>query len=113
MLLHGPLLAGGDYKDTIRTSSGCFLQIRLQEVPKGNALMKEGIADNTERNEMRGVRKIPIGQNRCVSQSNLICNSKIPFPLETPCILVLPTRFFGRTRMRILRYVGNMCLISS
>ena len=53
MLLHGPLLAGGDYKDTIRTSSGCFLQIRLQVVPKGNELMKGGIADNTERNEIR------------------------------------------------------------
>ena len=86
--------------------------------------MKRGTGDNKDRNEIRVAhtatqRKIPIGRNRCLCQSNLIRNSKNPFPLETACILVLhDLRLIFGTETSILtdgnlRHVGNAYFISS
>ena len=63
----------------------CRKRHRLQAVPKRKELMKEGL--QTTQEEMKYTlptqRKIHIGRNRRVRQSNLIRNSTNPFPLET------------------------------
>ena len=65
---------------------------KLRAVMKGKELMKGRTADNTGRKyALLTQRKIPMGRNIRVRQSNLIRNGTNPFPLKTACILVLLT----------------------
>ena len=83
----------------------------MRAVPKGKEFIKGGTCRQHRKKWKTRCPHNAIGRNQCIRQSNLIRNSTNPLPLETACILVLSTRFFGRThrfwQMGILLYVGN------